>query len=154
MKKKNKYVIAPIMFYDSKGTKPEKLYRVLSCFLSHLIDNYVCIDYLYCQYKTLGRIYSNIIYEQTSFNMLLGIDIPEVLLNLVSCHGFIERKNSTVILNFRSCLVNNHLEKWFFLIENNSKQLIILSNDVELIIHANDQLETYFVMKKTQKFPR
>ena len=63
-----------------------------------------------------------------------------------------EKNNSTVIFNCRSCLVNNYLEKGFIIIANNSNKLSILLNDVKLIIHAIDKRETYFVMKKTQQF--
>ena len=71
-----------------------------------------------------------------------------MLLNLVSCHGFMEKPNAIFILNCPSSLVNKYLAKGFFIIEKYSKQLIILPNDVKLIIHAIDQLETYFVMAK------
>ena len=75
-------------------------------------------------------------FKQESFNILIGIGIPEVLLNLVSCHGFMEKLNSNIILNLWSRLVNYYLAKAFFISENNSKQLSILTNDVKLIIHA------------------
>ena len=87
-------------------------------------------------------------FEQTSFNILLGIGITELLINLVSCHGFTKKPNSTVILNWRSLMVNNHLEKRFFIIEKYSNKLSILPNDVKLIIHVIDNLENYFVMAK------
>ena len=139
-------VIALISFYENKGTKPKKVYSLLSCVLYSVIDNYVCIDYLSCKSKNLGRIYSNIIFEQTSFNILLDIGIPEMLLNLVYFHGFMEKPNATIILTFRYHLVNNHLAKGFFTIENNSNQLSVLTNDAKLRIHAIDKLETDFVI--------
>ena len=49
LRKKNKFVMALIMFYENNGVKPKKLYRVLSCVLYYLIDNYVCIDYKHFQ---------------------------------------------------------------------------------------------------------
>ena len=51
MRKKDTCFIALIMYYENKVTKPKKVYRVLSCVLYYLIDNYVCIDYLSCQSK-------------------------------------------------------------------------------------------------------
>ena len=98
--------------------------------------------------KNLSRISSKPKFEQTSFNILLCIGIPELLLNLVSCHGFMNKSNSTVILNLRYRLVNNYLEKVFYVIENNSKKLSMIPNDLKLIIHMIDQLETYFFMAK------
>ena len=106
------------------------------------------IDYVSFQSKTLSTISSNRIFEQNIFNILLGIGIPELLINLVSCHGFMRELNSTVVLNFRSHLVNNYLVKLFFIIEKDYKQLSILPNDVRLIIHVIDNLENYFVMAK------
>ena len=64
------------------------MYGVLSCVVYYLIDNDVCIKYISCQSKTLSSISFKPTLEQTSFNILIGIGIPELLLNLVSCHGF------------------------------------------------------------------
>ena len=74
-RKNNTCVMALIMFYENNGEKT-KMYRVLSCVVYSLIDNYVCIDYLACQLKTLSFISSKPTFEQTSFNILLGIGIP------------------------------------------------------------------------------
>ena len=92
LRKKNTCVLALIMFYDNNGVKPNKVCRVLSCVLYYLIENYVCIDYLSYQSKTLSTISSNRIFEKISFNILLGIDIPELLLDILSCHGFVKKK--------------------------------------------------------------
>ena len=63
--------------------------------------------------QKLSIISSYRIFEQTSYNILLGIGITGVLMNLVSCHGLTEKTNSTVILNCLSSLVNNYLSKGF-----------------------------------------
>ena len=75
-------------------------------------------------------------------------------MNLVSCHVIMKKPNSSVILNFRSHLVNNYLEKGFVIVGNNSRQLSSILNDVKLRIHSIDQIETDFVMEKTQQFPQ
>ena len=49
--------------------------------------------------------------------------------------------------------MNNYLEKGFYIIESDSKQKIMLRNDVKLIINVIDQLDTYFFMKKKKQFP-
>ena len=41
--------MALIMIYDNNGGNAEKVYRVLSCVIYYIIDNYVCINYLSCQ---------------------------------------------------------------------------------------------------------
>ena len=61
--KKNKCIIALIMFYGGNGLEPKKVYRVLSCVIYSLIDNYVCIDYLSYQPKTLSFIKSKPTFE-------------------------------------------------------------------------------------------
>ena len=76
LKNKNTCVITLIMFYGDNGVKPKQMYRVLSCVLYSIIDNYFCIDYLLCQSKSLSIISSNKILEKTSLNILLGIGIP------------------------------------------------------------------------------
>ena len=136
------------MFYENVGVKSKKLYRVLSCAIYFIIDTYVCIDCLFFQSKTLSIVSSNRILEQTRFNILLGIGIPELLQNLVSCHGFMEKLNSIFVLNFWSRLVNNYLAKGIFVIEKDSKYLSIIPNYVKLRIHVIDQLKTDFVMAK------
>ena len=93
---------------------------------------------------------SNRTFKQTSFNILLGVVIPELLLNLVSCHGFMEKPNSNFILNFRYRLVNNFLAKGLFIIDWGSKHSSMHPNDVKLRIHVIEQLETDFVMEKNK----
>ena len=90
---------------------------MLSCVRYYVIKNNVYIYYISCQSKTLQIISSNRVLEQITFNILLCIGITEPLLNLVSCHGFTEKLNSTDILNYRYRLVNNHLAKGLFIIE-------------------------------------
>ena len=70
-----------------------------------------------------------------------------MLLNLLSCHGFMKKPNSTVILNCLSHLINNYLAKGFYIIEKVSKQKYMLPNDVKLIINLINQMDTYFPME-------
>ena len=89
-----------IIIYENIGEIPKKeLERILSCVLYTLIYNYVSIAYLSCQSKTLSDISINPIFKDTSFNTLLSIGILELLLNLVYCHRFMMKPNSTVVLN-------------------------------------------------------
>ena len=55
---KNTCVMAIIMIYENNGGNAKKVYRVLSCVVYSIIDNYVCIEYLLCQSKTLSSISS------------------------------------------------------------------------------------------------
>ena len=119
---------------------------MLSCIVYNLIDNCVCIDYLLCKSKTLSTISCNPTCKDTSFNILLGIGIPELLLNLVSYHGFTKKTNSTVILNFQTRLNNNYLYILFSIIEQNTKHLSLLPNDVKLRINLINQFDADYVI--------
>ena len=76
--KNNTYVMELIIIYENNGETPKQLYRVLSCVVYTIIDSYVCIDYLPCQSRPLSEISSNPTFKDTSFNLLLGIGIPEL----------------------------------------------------------------------------
>ena len=120
----------------------------MCCLYSH---RQLCVYLLYVvSIKTLCSISSNPTFKETVFNLLLGIGIPELLLNLVSCHGFMTKSNSTVTLNFRSRLINNYLSKGFFIIEQGSKQLNLIPNYVISRINLVDQLKTDYVMVKNE----
>ena len=54
MRKKDTCIIPLVMFYETK--KPTKVYRVLSCVLYSIIDNYVLVYYPCCHYKILSFI--------------------------------------------------------------------------------------------------
>ena len=84
----------------------KKMFRVLSCVLYYVIENYFCIEYLCCQSKPLSVICYDKMFASTSYNELPGIGIPEVLMNLISCHGFMKKTDSTVILLCSSRLVS------------------------------------------------
>ena len=99
--------MALIMIYETVGISIKNIFIVLSCVVYTIIENYVFIDYMSCQSKTLSNISNYKTFKETNFNLLIGIDITELLLNLISCHGFMLKSNSTVILNFRSPLINN-----------------------------------------------
>ena len=57
-----------------------------------------------------------------------------------------KKPNSTVIFNFRSCLVNT-------LLKSNQSKKRILTDDAKLIINVIDQLDTDSVMKKKAIYP-
>ena len=53
--KKNTCVMALAMINKNNGKIPKNMYRVFSCVVYTIIDNYVCIDYLSCQSKPLAK---------------------------------------------------------------------------------------------------
>ena len=78
------------------------MFSVLSCVIYTIIRNYVCIDYLdsdksklsdlrlgvTARYKHLDKKYDNV----------LGVVIPNLLLNFLSCQSFLKNNESVVIL--------------------------------------------------------
>ena len=44
-------MLALLMFHETRGGNPKKYFKVLSCVIYTIIENYVCIDYLACQSK-------------------------------------------------------------------------------------------------------
>ena len=91
LQKPNTRVLTLVIFYESGEKIIRKLFRVLSCVIYNIIEKYVCIDYLGSEESTLsylkigctGSSKSNGMY----YNNILGIGIPDLLLNLLSCHG-------------------------------------------------------------------
>ena len=85
-------MVALVIFYGSGKTIIRKLSRVLSCVIYTIIDKYICIDYLgsyksKLSYLKIGCTGSSK-HDGMDYNNLLGIGIPDLLLNLLSCRGF------------------------------------------------------------------
>ena len=148
--KRNTSVMALTMIYETVRKEIIEVYRLLSYVVYTPIDNYVCIYHLSCQSNTLCGISNYATFKEISFNLLINIGITELLLNLVSCHGFMIKLDSTMISNCRSRLINKYLSKIFFIIEHGSKQLNLIPNDVRLKINLVDQLKTDYVMVKIE----
>ena len=68
IKKENTCVIAIVVFYETRTTNPMKVCRVLSCVVYYVVYNYVCIEYLGCQYKKLSVLCSDKISEYRIYN--------------------------------------------------------------------------------------
>ena len=117
---------------------------MLSFVVYYVIDNYVCIEHLGCKYKKLSVICYDKVFEDRSYNELIGIDIPEVL--MISGHGFMKDISSNVILLCLTQLVEYYLSKGFVTIEHNSKNLSSVTNEAKQRIHAIDMHDSDYVM--------
>ena len=77
---------------------------MLSFLIYTIIKNYVCIDYLAFQSKNLSEITvgykEGSKYGDKTFNIILGIGIPDGLMNLMSFCGFLKNIHSYVVLKF------------------------------------------------------
>ena len=60
---------------------------VWSCNLFHHEQICLCILYMFI---TGFNLFKNKGFENTTFNYTLGVHIFEVLMNIISCHGFIK----------------------------------------------------------------
>ena len=73
---------------------------MLSCVIYTIIDIYVCIDYLGSEKSKLSDLKIGCTgsskHNGMDYNNLLGIGISDLLLNLLSCHGFL--KNMIMLL--------------------------------------------------------
>ena len=75
---------------------------MLSCVIYTIIKKYVCIDYLGSEklnlsYLKIGCTGSSK-HNGMDYKKLFGIGIPDLLLNMLSCHVFLKNDDSVVIL--------------------------------------------------------
>ena len=75
-------------------------------------------------------------YGDKSFDRMLGIGIPGLLMKLLSCHGLLKNINSVVILKCPKSMLEYYFSKVFTILEWNDINLEKLPNDVKQIIHA------------------
>ena len=102
LSKNDTRVLALVIFYESGKKIIRKLFIVLSCVIYTIIERYVCIDSLgsdqsKLSYLKIGCTGSNKHNGMDYYNVL-GIGIPDLLLNLLSYHGFLNNNDSVVIL--------------------------------------------------------
>ena len=75
---------------------------MLSCVIYTIIRNYICIDYLCSESKKLNELGlgsgGRFKHVNKSYDKILGIGTPDLLMNLVSSNGFLKNKDSVVIL--------------------------------------------------------
>ena len=86
------------MFHETRHIKSKKAFRVLICVIYTIIDNFFCIDYIACQSKTLSETCADGKYSVKYFNELLGALIPDLIMNLLTCHGYTKNIKSIVVL--------------------------------------------------------
>ena len=71
------------MFYEHRGTT---IFKVLGSLIYFVIDIYVCLYYLCLQYNKW--VYNDNSFDKFTFDDVYGIGITEVLMNIMSWHGF------------------------------------------------------------------
>ena len=68
-------------------------------------------------------------YGDKSFNIILGIGIPDLLMNLMSCHGFLKKINYVIILKCPKRMLEYYFSKGFTILECNVNNLEKLPNE-------------------------
>ena len=101
---------------------------MLSCVIYTIIDKYVCIDYLGSDKSKLSDLKIGCTgsskHNGLDYNNLLGICIPDLLLNLLSCHGFLKNNDSVVILKCPNRMSEYYFNKGFVIFEFNEYHLL------------------------------
>ena len=85
-------------------------------------------------------------FENRTYNAVSGIVVPELLMNIISCHIFANNKESAVILSCRSKLVDYYFQKNYVLLKNNSKVFNNVPLRVKQRINAENLSLNNFVM--------
>ena len=94
LRKENTLVLSFLMFYEERKNM---IFKVLSSVVYCITKNYACADYLYFPQTQLHV--ANKGFENITYNDISGIGIPELLMNIISCHGFVSDTKSAVILS-------------------------------------------------------
>ena len=92
-----------------------KMFRVFSCVIYIIINKYVCIDYLGSEKSKLSYLRLGVSgrykYLDKNYDNVLGFGIPDLLLNFLSCQGFLKNINLFSYSNFLIGCLNTILIK-------------------------------------------
>ena len=64
------------------------MYKLIGVVTYTIIDNYICLYYLGFIQENLSKHGNN--FENTKFKNVYGLGIPEILMNIISCHGLLK----------------------------------------------------------------
>ena len=81
-----------------------------------------------------------------TFDIILGIGIPYLLMNLMYCHGFLKSINSVVILKCPKRMLEYYFSKGFTILECNDNNFAKHPNKVKQRIHAEETKNSDKVM--------
>ena len=88
-----------------------------------------------------------------SFDRILGIGIPDLLMNFMSYHGFLKSIDSVFILKSPRSIMKYYFSKVFTILECNVNNLVKLPNDVKQITHSEEIDNSYKVMTCINTIP-
>ena len=97
--------------------------------------NYICIDYLACQSKQLSEIPVASIggseHGDKSVDKIIDVGIPDLIINLMSCCGFLKNLDSFVVFKCLKRILEYYFSKGFNILKCNDNNLAKLPNDVK-----------------------
>ena len=96
---------------------------------------------------------SHRVFKDTSFDELSVIGIPELLLNIVYCYGFVQDVNTKLILTFRRKLVSDDLSKGFVVLDHYFQALNNVPLRVKKYIHDIDMFDSDYVITSNDENP-
>ena len=77
-------------------------------------------------------------FENTKFNNSFGLGISDILMNIMSCHGFLKSSILTVTLTYCSDQVSYDLSKGFFIVKIEEDGVNNIPMSVKIKTHADN----------------
>ena len=107
MPKKYSTCVLEIMIFDEN--KKIATFMMLGSVIYCIMENHLCADYLCLKQDKIYLEQKG--FENTTSNDILGIAIAELLMNIMSCCGFVKNNKTAVILSFHRKLASYYLLK-------------------------------------------
>ena len=130
LKKDNTNFITILIFYEHRKTM---LFNVLGSVIFGIMEKYCFLDDLCIQQDKPSSNDRSI--KDTTFYDFSGIVIPEVLMNIMSCNGFAQEVNTTVILKCHWQLFSYYLSKDFVILYHRTYALENINLTAKQQIH-------------------
>ena len=100
------------------------------------MENFVCIDYMCCTETKLRVTSKGRGFENITYNAVSVIVITELMIIIISFHGFVNNTKSSFILSCNSKLVDYYPQKDIVLLKNNSNSFKNVPLRVKQIINT------------------
>ena len=81
--KNNIHISKLILFYEHRENM---FFKILGFVIHGIMGRYVCLDYLFMLHEKISL--NDRSFQDSTFDDLSEIGIPEVLMNIISCHCF------------------------------------------------------------------
>ena len=126
------------------------MFRVLSCVIYTIIRKYFCIDCLGSEESKLSYLCLGVSerykHFDTDYDNVLGIGIPDLLLNLLYCRGFSKNSESVVILKYPHRMSEYYFNKGFVTFDFDEVNLKIIPSQVKDRVGAEVSVDSDLVM--------